>query len=357
LKAGIIGTGAIAHKHAQACLNMGIQLVACCNRDPQKGRAFAAQYGCEFFSSYEEVCSHPAVDYVDVCTYPDFRLAAVEACARWRKHVHVQKPMATSLHEAARMIDVAGRAGILLGVASQQRFTDGALFLKQAIASGRLGRLLQADAYVKWYRTPEYYGKPGKGSWELEGGGALINQAIHQVDLLRWLAGDFREVFGCWQLGALHTIESEDVLSGVIRYESGATGVLQASTAMWPGVAERLEIHGTNGTAVLTGGCLSGWSLLKEDLGPGPALQSPTASGAVDPMSISLEPFERQAKDFTEAMERGRQPLVNGREGYETLHATLSLYESCRTDLPVRLSETGLARPFELGDASLLRYG
>jgi UDP-N-acetyl-2-amino-2-deoxyglucuronate dehydrogenase len=319
-------------------LNAGIQLVACCNRDVDKGRAFAARYGCAFLSNYEEVCNHPQVDYVDVCTYPEFRLAAVEACARARKHVQVQKPMAISLSDAARMIDLASRARVLLGVASQQRFTDGALYLKQAIDSGRLGKLIQVDAYVKWYRSPEYYDKPGKGSWKLEGGGSLINQAIHQVDLLRWLGGEIREVFGCWQLGAVHAIESEDVLNGVIRYESGASGVIQASTAMWPGVAERLEIHGTNGTAVLTGGCLSAWSV-RSDWGVAPTLRSSTESASADPMAISIEPFQRQARNFADAIESGRQPLVNGEEGYETLRATLSFYESCRTGKAVRLSE------------------
>jgi UDP-N-acetyl-2-amino-2-deoxyglucuronate dehydrogenase len=336
LRVGIIGTGAIAHKHAQACLNVGVEVVACCNRDEQKGRAFAAQYGAEFFSSHEEVCNHPRVDYVDVCTYPNFRLTAVEACARAHKHVHVQKPMSTSLSDAARMIELARRHGILLGVASQQRFGDGALFLKRALESGRLGKLIQADAYVKWHRSPEYYDRPGKGSWELEGGGALINQAIHQVDLLRWLAGEFLQVFGCWQLGAVHAIQSEDVFNGIIRYASGATGVIQASTAIWPGFTERLEFHGTNGSAVLTGDRISTWSV-RSDWGEAPTLGSTSGSGAADPMAISLQPFERQILDFVKAIESGKQPLVDGEEGYKTLRAVLSFYQSCRTGRAVDL--------------------
>jgi UDP-N-acetyl-2-amino-2-deoxyglucuronate dehydrogenase len=336
LRAGIIGTGAIAHKHAQACLNIGVELVACCNRDAGKGRAFAAQYGAEFFSNFEEVCNHPKVDYVDVCTYPEFRMPAVEACARAHKHVHVQKPMATSLSDAARMIEIADRHGVLLGVASQQRFGDGALFLKNAMKEGRLGKIIQADAYVKWYRSPEYYGRPGKGSWGLEGGGALINQGIHQVDLLRWLAGEFLQLFGCWQLGAVHAIESEDVINGVIRYASGATGVIQASTAIWPGFVERLEFHGTNGSAVLTGDQVSTWSVRK-DWGEAPMLQSASGSGAADPMAISLKPFERQTLNFVQAIEAGKRPLVDGAEGYKTLRAVLAFYESCRTGRAVEV--------------------
>jgi predicted dehydrogenase len=106
---------------------------------------------------------------------------------------------------------------------------------------------------VKWHRTAEYYARRVKGSWEAEGGGALINQAIHQVDLLLWFAGPVRTVFGMWQLGAAHAIESEDVVSAVVRFASGATGVVQASTAFWPGSSERIELHGSNGTAVITG--------------------------------------------------------------------------------------------------------
>jgi predicted dehydrogenase len=163
------------------------------------------------------VCRHPEVDYVDVATFPDFRLQPVELCAQTGKHIQVQKPMATNLETARRMIETARKAGIILGVVSQHRFDDASLFLSRAFAAGRLGKLLQCDCYVKWYRSPAYYSRPIKGSWQTEGGGALINQAIHQVDLLRWLAGPVAEVSGMWQLGALHKIESEDVVSAVLR--------------------------------------------------------------------------------------------------------------------------------------------
>ncbi len=132
-----------------------------------------------------------------------------------------------------------------LGVVSQHRFDDSILFLKQALLDGRLGKILQADAYVKWYRSAEYYSRPIKGSWAGEGGGALINQAIHQIDLLMFLIGAVDEVFAYWQLGSLHNIESEDTLCALLHYACGATGVLQASTSLWPGSPERLEIHGT----------------------------------------------------------------------------------------------------------------
>ena len=129
------------------------------------------------------------------------------------------------------------------------------------MAEGRLGKILQADAYVKWFRRREYYSRPIKGSWNVEGGGALINQAVHQVDILLWLIGGVKSVFGEWQLGALIRSRCEDVLAAVMRYEIGATGVIQASTAFWPGYTERLEIHGTKGTAIISGDKLTTWDV------------------------------------------------------------------------------------------------
>ena len=195
----------------------------------------------------------PKVDYVDVCTFPDFRLEPIAVCAETRKHVQVQKPISTNLETAREMVETARKAGIVLGVVSQHRFDDASLFLAKAIAGGRLGKLLQADCYVKWYRSAEYYSRPIKGSWQTEGGGALINQAIHGVDILRWLAGPVKELFGVWQLGARHKIESEDVINAVMKFANGATGVIQASTAFWPGYTERTEFHGTKGTAIISG--------------------------------------------------------------------------------------------------------
>jgi predicted dehydrogenase len=269
------------------------------------------------------------VDFVDVCTFPDFRLEPVRLCAAAKKHVQVQKPMAVDLETAREMIDTARQAGILLGVVSQHRFDDSSLFLRKALAEGRLGRILEADAYVKWYRSPEYYARPIKGSWLTEGGGALIGQAIHQVDLLRWLIGPVEEVHGYWQLGAAHRIESEDVVCAVMRYASGATGVVQAATAFWPGYTERIEIHGVKGTAIVSGDKLTAWDV-QDDAGEPAPVAADSASGASDPMAIALEPFERQFRDFGDAIRTGRRPQVTGEEGYQALELVLAIYGSCR---------------------------
>ena len=336
MRVGMIGTGAISHKHAQAYKNIGFQLTVCTDIFEAAGRRFAEQYGCEFVPTYQEVCRHPRVDYVDVCTFPDFRMQPLAVCAETGKHVQVQKPISTSVETARRMVETARQAGILLGVVSQHRFDDASLFLSRAIAGGRLGKLLQADCYVKWYRSPEYYARPIKGSWQTEGGGALINQAIHGVDILRWIAGPVKQLFGVWQLGALHKIESEDVVNAVLQFASGATGVIQASTAFWPGYTERTEFHGTKGSAIISGDKLTAWDVANDSGEPAP-VASTVASGSSDPMAISLEPFERQFLDFGDAIAKGRKPLVAGEEGVQAMEIVDAIYRSCRTGQKVTL--------------------
>lgn len=340
MKVGILGTGAIANKHAEAYRNIGFQVIACSNKSEDRGRNFAARWGAEFVPDYRDLCRYPGLDFVDVCTFPDFHLPPVKACAEIGRPIQVQKPIATNLDEARRMIDIARQAGITFGVASQHRFDDATIFLKRALAAGRLGRLLEADAYVKWFRSDEYYSRPIKGSWHTEGGGALINQAIHQVDLLLYLAGPVSRISAQWQLAAAHKIESEDIVDALVRYASGATGVIQASTAFWPGYTERVELHGTKGTAIISGDRLTSWDVLDDgeanQRDPAPVAHD-VASGSSDPMAISLTSFERQFQDFAEAIRDHREPLVSGEEGYRALEVVLGVYRSCRENSPVTL--------------------
>jgi predicted dehydrogenase len=332
----MIGTGAISHKHAAAYKNIGFQLTVCTDVNAAGGKKFAEQYGCEFVPSYEEVCRHTKVDYVDVCTFPDFRVQPVKACAESGKHVQVQKPIATSVAAAREMIDVAKKAGIVLGVVSQHRFDDSSQFVHHAIRDGRLGQLLQCDCYVKWWRSAEYYSRPIKGSWAVEGGGALINQAIHQIDILRWLAGPVATVTANWRLGAVHKIESEDVINAMLTFKSGALGIVQASTSFWPGYSERVELHGTKGSAIFTGDKLTAWDVQNDSGDPAP-LAKEVASGASDPMAISLEPFERQFRDMARAIETKSEPLVSGKEGLYALEIVEAAYQSSRTGERVNL--------------------
>src|SRR5260370_11051393 len=211
----MIGTGSISQNHAEAYRNIGYELTVCTDVYEPAGRKFAEQYGLEFVKTFEEVCRHPRVDYVDVCTFPDFRLQPLEICAESKKHVQVQKPIATTVETARAMIETARKGGIVLGVVSQHRFDDSSQFLFKAIAGGRLGKLLQCDCYVKRHRSAAYYSRPIKGSWATEAEGALINQAIHQLDILRWLSGPVQDLVGYWQLGALHRMDAEDGVTWV----------------------------------------------------------------------------------------------------------------------------------------------
>lgn len=336
MRVGLIGTGAISNMHARAYRNIGYQIVCCTDINEEAGRKFAGANNCEFVRTYEEVCRHPKVDYVDVCTFPDFRLQPLLICAESRKHIQVQKPISTTLATARKMIDTARKARITLGVVSQHRFDDSSIFLVKALKAGRLGKILQADAYVKWYRSAAYYSRKIKGSWDVEGGGALINQAVHQVDVLLWLIGPVRELFGYWQLGALHKIQSEDVVTAIMRYKNGAQGVIQASTAFWPGYSERIELHGTKGTAVLTGDKLTTWDVQDDSGEPAPVEQI-VKSGASDPMAIPVTPLERQFLDFGKAIETRKKPLVAGEDGYRALEFVQAVYRSCRQGRKVKL--------------------
>ncbi len=336
MRVGMIGTGAIANLHARVYKTLGFTVRVCWDIREDVGERFASAHGAEFVRGYETVCRHPEVDFIDVCTLPDFRLDPVRAAAAAGKHIQVQKPIATSLDIAREMIEIAREGRVILGVVSQHRFDDASMFLHKAIRTGRLGKLLECDAYVKWYRSAEYYARSVKGSWQGEGGGALINQGIHQIDLLRWVVGPVREVSAMWQLGALHRIESEDIVNALVAFANGATGVIQASTAFAPGYTERVEIHGSKGTAIVSGDKLTTWDV-KDDDGDEPPIARTVASGASDPMAISLEPFERQFRDFAGAIQSGRRPLIAGEDGFQALELVDAIYRSCRTGAKVRL--------------------
>lgn len=336
MNVGLIGCGAISHKHAEAYRAIGYKLVAVNDIFPEFGKKFAEKWGTEFVANYRDLCRRKDIDYIDVCTYPNFRLEPVQECAANGKHILVQKPISTNLETARKMIEVARQADIRLGVVSQHRFDPGSMFLYKSIREGRLGKLLEADCYVKWHRPQSYYDKPGKGGWELEGGGALINQAIHSIDLVRWIAGPVAEIYAHWQLGAAHKMESEDVANAVIKFASGVTGVIQGSTAFWPGYPERTEFHGTNGSAILTGDRLTSWDVQGDSMKDVP-LAKDVASGAADPMAISIEPIKAQFLDFGSAIQNHTKPLVAGEEGYAALEIIVGIYESARRGEKVRL--------------------
>ena len=331
MKAAIIGTGAIAGHHARAIAETdGIELAAVTSRTRQKAEQLAAKYGAKCYADVTSLLDDASIDLVIICTFPDTHCEYAVAAARKGKHILVEKPLDLSLERAQKTIDECRKAGVTLAVVSQKRFSDGPRHLYDAVRSGKLGKILQADAYVKWYREPAYYAPAGKGSWEMEGGGALINQTIHQIDLLRWILGPVRHLTCEWHLGGVHTIPSEDVAAALLRYESDAIGVVQASTAFFPGFPERIEIHGTKGSVTTEGDYLKRWELPGCPPPPQEAFQTGIV-GSSKPMDIPVEPFRRQLRDVMQAISSGRPPLITGEEGLETLRVVLAMYESART--------------------------
>jgi UDP-N-acetyl-2-amino-2-deoxyglucuronate dehydrogenase len=338
MRVAIIGAGAVAGHHAQAAtLTDGVALAGIASRTREKAESFAAKFSTRAYRDPEELLADSRVDLVIICTYPDTHGFYAMEAARRGKHVLVEKPFDITLESADRTIDHCRKAGVTLAVVSQKRFCDGPRLLYEAVQSGALGTLLQADAYMKWFREPGYYARSGKGAWNVEGGGALINQAVHQIDLLRWIAGPIQRLYCEWQLGQVHRIESEDSASALIRYRSGAIGVVQAATSFYPGFPDRLEIHGTAGSVVTEGDYLKRWDV-KGAAPPPPALFQSGGLGASNPMDIPVTPFCRQLLNVQEAIRSGRPPLVTGEEGRETLRLVLEMYRSAREGREVLLS-------------------
>jgi len=331
MRAAIIGAGAIAGHHARAIAETdGIELAGVASRTRQKAEQLATRYGAKCYPDAPSLLDDASIDLVIISTFPDSHCEYAVAAARKGKHVLVEKPLDLSLERARKTIEECRKAGVTLAVVSQKRFSDGPRYLYDAVRSGKLGKILQADAYVKWYREPAYYAPTGKGSWEMEGGGAIINQTIHLIDLLRWIVGPVRHLRCEWQLGGLHAIPSEDVAASLLRYENDAIGVVQASTAFFPGFPERIEIHGTKGSVTTEGDFLKRWEVPGCPPPPKEAFQTGMV-GASKPMDIPVEPFCRQLRDVMHAILSGRPPQITGEEGLETLKLVLAMYESAQT--------------------------
>ena len=339
MNVGVIGAGAVAAHHVRAIQQVqGLRLNGIASRTRAGAEKMARQFKVPAYNSASDVFNDPEVNLVIICTLPDSHGPLAVEAARKGKHVLVEKPLDVSLERAQQTVDECNKAGVVLAVVSQKRFTDGARFLYDSIKQNRLGKILQADAYVKWYRDDAYYNRPGKGNWEVEGGGALINQTIHQVDLLRWLVGPVSRLHCEWQLASAHAIESEDNASVLMRFQNGAIGVIQASTSFYPGFPERLEIHGTAGSVVAEGDYLKSWNV-KDSSFPNPPqdLFQKSMVGASKPMDISVEPFRRQLENVVSSIRCGRQPLVPGEEGLEALRLVMAMYQSARDNRQVWL--------------------
>lgn len=334
---GIVGLGAISDFHAQAVRAIGPErLVACCSRDEKKARDFAEKYQCSAYGSLEEFVRHPGLDIVSIATAAGHHLEPALAAIEAGKHVIIEKPIEISLDRCDMIIEAGKKAGVLVAGIFQSRFSEVSKIIKEAIALGRLGRITLGDAYVKWFRVQDYYDKTlGRGTWGYDGGGALMNQAIHAVDLLQWFMGPVKSLSAYTSTVAHTGIEVEDNAVAALRFRNGAFGVVEASTAVFPGFQKRIEVSGSDGSIILEESTLRAWEFSK------PAADDAVVrrrygeresggGGAADPLAISFEGHRKQFEDLIRAVETGGTPLVDGSEARKSVEIILAIYRSAR---------------------------
>jgi predicted dehydrogenase len=333
----IIGLGNIASIHATAIKSIpAAELVAVCTRDAARGHAFVQKYGGVYFSDYRALLARDDVDAVTICTPHDLHAPMTIDAAAARKHVLVEKPMARTTAECDLMIAACERAGIALGVVFQMRFDPLARKLKALIDEGKLGRLIWTTTNALWYRTDEYYRSGAwRGTFAHEGGGVLINQAIHIIDLLLYLTGMPTRVTA--QTRTLnHSIEVEDAALALLEYADNRLGLIQATVAAYPGYPERLEILGTRGSAIYhRGQARLEWHLAepRED----GEEKAEVSSGAAAPMDINAAGHIAQFEDFIAAIREQRTPRVDGREGRQSTAIVEAIYRSARERVAVEI--------------------
>lgn len=340
---GIVGCGMISHFHAEALAHIeGAELVACFDMRAEAADKFAADRNCKAYHKIEEMLADPDVHIVTICTPSGSHLDPAVAAANAGKHVIVEKPLEITLERCDAIINACASNNVKLAAIMPSRFSPANLELKKAIETGRFGKLTLGDTYVKWWRSQEYYDSGGwRGTWALDGGGSYMNQAIHNVDLLYWLMGDIAEVCGVTDTLAHERIEVEDVGVACVRFKSGALGTLEATTAAFPGLLKKTEIHGTTGSAIVEQDSVLLWTFAEETAADEEIRQKYAAGGgtggASDPKAISFVGHQKQFEEFLASLEAGKDPVVDGHEGRKSVELILAIYQSSWTGQRVTL--------------------
>jgi UDP-N-acetyl-2-amino-2-deoxyglucuronate dehydrogenase len=341
---GIIGCGMISGFHARALGDVrGAKLVACFDTREEAAVKFASQYNCQPYTRLDAMLADPRVDIVTVATPSGAHMEPAVAAARAGKHVIVEKPLEITLKRCDRIIEACKKVGVQLGAIFPSRFHDSSVKLKRAIDGGRFGTLTLGDAYVKWYRTQAYYDSGAwRGTWALDGGGALMNQAIHSVDLLTWLMGPVVEIQANASTLSHVRIEVEDTAIATLRFANGALGVLEATTSAYPGYLKRVEIHGSEGSAVLEEEDLKAWDFAKPRKEDAAILQQmrqhkSTGGGASDPAAIGHHGHAMQFREFVEAVKKNRPPAIDGHQGRRSVEIILGVYKAAEAGKTVSL--------------------
>ncbi|HXR22909.1 MAG TPA: Gfo/Idh/MocA family oxidoreductase [Acidimicrobiales bacterium] len=317
---GLVGCGAIGATYAAAFDGLAeARLVAVSDLDSAHAAHFADEHGVVDAGSVEGLLAMPEVEAVCVLVPSGLHAEMGLAVAEAGRHVVVEKPIDISLAAARRLIDGAAARGVSLSVISQQRYNPGVQRAKTLLANGRLGRLVEVWASVPWYRTQAYYDSAQwRGTWAMDGGGALMNQSIHYADLVCWLCGQ-PEVLSAYCATVAHHIEVEDIALAVLRFEDGALGMLEASTVAFPGFQTTLRVSGTEGTIVLENGALVAAELQDGD----------ESAREGDVSALGFPGGHRaQLADITSAIVEGRPQSVSGEDGYRALKLVLDVYQT-----------------------------
>lgn len=338
---GLLGAGLVAPFHAKSIrASTGGTLVAVCDTNRERAEKLAAEYGARACSDLAEMLKDPAIDIVNVITPNHLHHDAVMACCRAGKHVILEKPPAMSLRETDEMVAACAKAGLKLGCTVQCRVRKAIQAMRHAIQSGRFGKLLHADAYMKWFRTTEYYHSDAWRSSRQSGAGVTVQHAFHYIDLLQYLAGPVARV-QAWMSNLNHpSVKLEDTLLAHLTYASGAQGVVQASTALWPGTDVRIEINGTDGTAIMSGERMVTWKFreeLPEDervRAYGNEKQTTAAGGPAD---FGFADHQVVIQDMIDAIGEKREVVIPAASVRPTVELVLAMYQSAARGQSVNL--------------------
>jgi len=350
---GILGAGLVSPFHANAVIHsQGGKLTGICGRSKERADKLAAQFNVKAFYSLDDMLKDPGIDVVNICLPNHLHHDAVLKCAAAGKHVLTEKPPAMTLRETDAMIEACRKAGVKFGCTVQCRVRKAIQAIKGAVDSGRFGKLLHADAYMKWFRGTEYYQSDAWRSSRKSGAGVTVQHAFHYIDLLQYLMGPGQQVEARMTNLAHPSVDIEDTLLAFVRFANGAQGVVQASTALWPGTDVRIEINGTDGTAIVTGEKMAVWQFRDEKPEDeeirklGSTAQKTAAGGAAD---FGFLDHQVVIQDMIDAIDENREVVIPVSSVRPTLEIVLAMYLSAGKNAPVTLPLENTRSTWETG--------
>ena len=327
LRFGIVGCGSIGPTHAAAIAQVeGARLVAVCDLVPERAQALAEKYQCHCCQDYAEMLRRPDIDAVNICTPSGLHAEHGVLAARAGKHVLTEKPIDISLRRIDQLIAATEQAGVKLACIFQYRFNDISRGIKRDLDQGRFGRLLYANATVKWFRKQSYYDSGDwRGTWALDGG-VLSNQAIHSIDQLTWFMGDFDRVEWAQIATLERQMEAEDWGFAVVRYRNGVAASVQASTLTWPGFNAAVEVYGTKGAAIVADGDNLLYYRVEGEQYEVIAGQKQGPNVSSDPLANPLTGHAAEIEDFVAAVRDDRDPFITGPEARKAVVVLTEIY-------------------------------